>query len=444
MSIRTAEAGAACRAGLGLALGCGWLCFDSLQRLVLPAFLWGTPLWGGGGAFTATLAAGFALWAWKADGLAARYGTWRTHAVQGASLVLALGAVAACQAAPATAAEYLAPLCLGLCGALQCAQWCGLLLALPQDTAWVALVAAAAASALLAWGCAAVPPDWLPWLFCGAVAQAWLPAAWCAARIAAPRRGRGRPPKPKEKDGLLPRLPLSLTGLAYLLCCFASPLTGKELPLGASCLGFIAGVIVCRLIGGWERNAWLVPGCCLACCCGILLPDIGGAAPAVAEGCYTAALLSLPGKRGKSSTLPIGQTLCCAALAGNLAAQLGLLGARSEGAPHILLMAAACAALGAAVCAVQILLPLWRGRRSRAHAVTEADPVLALLTAQEKLVFGLLGEGCGNRDIAERLNISEPTVRFHLRAIYKKTGQDGRPELEALARRHAATSGEHA
>ncbi|MBO6171064.1 MAG: response regulator transcription factor, partial [Desulfovibrio sp.] len=170
---------------------------------------------------------------------------------------------------------------------------------------------------------------------------------------------------------------------------------------------------------------------------------VGGAPLAVAEGCFAAALLSLPGKRAESVALPVGQTLCCAALAGNLAAQLGLLGARSDGASHILLMAAACAALGAAVCAVQIARPLWRGRRSRARNVT-ADPVLALLTAQEKLVFGLLGEGCGNRDIAERLNISEATVRFHLRAIYKKTGQDGRPQLEALARRHTATSDEHA
>ena len=51
----------------------------------------------------------------------------------------------------------------------------------------------------------------------------------------------------------------------------------------------------------------------------------------------------------------------------------------------------------------------------------EADePPLEALTPREHDVLMLLAEGAGNRAIAERLGISDHTVKFHLSAIFGK------------------------
>jgi DNA-binding NarL/FixJ family response regulator len=44
------------------------------------------------------------------------------------------------------------------------------------------------------------------------------------------------------------------------------------------------------------------------------------------------------------------------------------------------------------------------------------------MTARELDVLAALGEGLGNREIGERLGISEHTVKFHLASIYGKLG----------------------
>ncbi len=50
------------------------------------------------------------------------------------------------------------------------------------------------------------------------------------------------------------------------------------------------------------------------------------------------------------------------------------------------------------------------------------SPPLEALTPREHDVLTLLAEGAGNRAIAERLGISEHTVKFHLSAVFGKLG----------------------
>ncbi len=61
---------------------------------------------------------------------------------------------------------------------------------------------------------------------------------------------------------------------------------------------------------------------------------------------------------------------------------------------------------------------------------------IAKLTARERGVTELIGEGLNNKRIAERLSISEVTVRHHLTSIFAKLGVNDRLELAVYAYRH--------
>lgn len=58
---------------------------------------------------------------------------------------------------------------------------------------------------------------------------------------------------------------------------------------------------------------------------------------------------------------------------------------------------------------------------------------IALLTAREREVVALISEGLRNQQIAQRLFISETTVRHHLTAIFGKLGVANRLELVIYA-----------
>ncbi|ALA60778.1 LuxR C-terminal-related transcriptional regulator [Nitrospira moscoviensis] len=57
------------------------------------------------------------------------------------------------------------------------------------------------------------------------------------------------------------------------------------------------------------------------------------------------------------------------------------------------------------------------------------------LTERERAVAALIGQGLSNRDIAERLFISETTVRHHLTSIFDKVGVSNRQKLLLLVHR---------
>ena len=58
------------------------------------------------------------------------------------------------------------------------------------------------------------------------------------------------------------------------------------------------------------------------------------------------------------------------------------------------------------------------------------------LTLRELEVVRLVGEGCSNREIGNRLHISEDTVKHHLSRIFDKTGTSSRVELALFAHHH--------
>lgn len=68
-------------------------------------------------------------------------------------------------------------------------------------------------------------------------------------------------------------------------------------------------------------------------------------------------------------------------------------------------------------------------RRDEAHQA--AGP----LTRREIEVLRMVAEGLRSREIADKLFVSEGTVKFHLHNLYEKLGVRGRVELLNLARR---------
>jgi two-component system nitrate/nitrite response regulator NarL len=61
---------------------------------------------------------------------------------------------------------------------------------------------------------------------------------------------------------------------------------------------------------------------------------------------------------------------------------------------------------------------------------------IATLSQREREVIALIGEGLKNKQIGERLFISETTVRHHLTSIFSKLGVSDRLELVIYAYRH--------
>jgi DNA-binding NarL/FixJ family response regulator len=61
---------------------------------------------------------------------------------------------------------------------------------------------------------------------------------------------------------------------------------------------------------------------------------------------------------------------------------------------------------------------------------------IASLSEREREVIALIGKGLKNKQIAERLYLSETTVRHHLTSIYNKLEVSDRLELLIYAYQH--------
>ena len=80
------------------------------------------------------------------------------------------------------------------------------------------------------------------------------------------------------------------------------------------------------------------------------------------------------------------------------------------------------------------------GQRSRFREIKKDDPEaakIATLTEREREVVALIGEGLRNRQIADRLFISEGTVRNHLTTVFNKLEVSDRFELLIFSYRHS-------
>ena len=70
--------------------------------------------------------------------------------------------------------------------------------------------------------------------------------------------------------------------------------------------------------------------------------------------------------------------------------------------------------------------------------MTETLGTVRALTTRERDVLRLMVEGLANKEIAQRLQVFEGTVKSHLHNIYRKLSVTNRTALAAIATRHAS------
>jgi DNA-binding NarL/FixJ family response regulator len=75
-------------------------------------------------------------------------------------------------------------------------------------------------------------------------------------------------------------------------------------------------------------------------------------------------------------------------------------------------------------------------KAATALVAARTRPSRGQLTRRERDVLGLLAEGLANREIAQRLGISERTVKAHLTSAFRRIGVRGRTQAALWVRDH--------
>jgi DNA-binding NarL/FixJ family response regulator len=107
------------------------------------------------------------------------------------------------------------------------------------------------------------------------------------------------------------------------------------------------------------------------------------------------------------------------------AVRLGAMGLVTKDKPTEVLLQAIAKVHAGEVWLDRTLLASVLGEMTRGGKARCDDPEalkIATLTAREREVIALLGQGCKNKQIADHLCIAEATVRHHLTSIFAKLG----------------------
>lgn len=80
------------------------------------------------------------------------------------------------------------------------------------------------------------------------------------------------------------------------------------------------------------------------------------------------------------------------------------------------------------------------GRLLEEPSATPVEDLAEPLTAREREVLGLVGQGLPNKSIARELGISEHTVKFHVSSLYSKLGVANRAEAVSQGARRGFIS----
>ena len=116
-----------------------------------------------------------------------------------------------------------------------------------------------------------------------------------------------------------------------------------------------------------------------------------------------------------------------------------LLAVLDEGADGVVMKDAGIDGLLACLQAVRTgrrhVSPELSARAARIRAARAASP-FKRLNAREAELAWMVGQGLRNREIGERLELSEGAVKFALHAVFRKLGVATRTELALLLQRH--------
>ena len=147
-----------------------------------------------------------------------------------------------------------------------------------------------------------------------------------------------------------------------------------------------------------------------------------------------------------SSTTPVRPIVLTAAIAQEQIAQALQLGARGivlKDAPTEVLFNSIRSVMNGQFWVGQTQVKdLMEALRFYVVATDEDSKEQIHLTSRERDVVGGIASGFTNREIAEKLSISEQTVKHHLRNIFDKTGVSNRLELALFAINHGLVSTE--
>ena len=72
----------------------------------------------------------------------------------------------------------------------------------------------------------------------------------------------------------------------------------------------------------------------------------------------------------------------------------------------------------------------------RVRSGSSEDPALAPLTTQERRILALLAEGLTNRELAQRMYLSEKTVKNYVSSVLTKLGLTSRTQAAVFATKH--------